>query len=851
MIESRITINIALGYILGIIMGLYCKISIVLFYLLFFSIFQVIKKLKKNNKEKKKLKVISLKRYSRYLKIIFTKKVVIVIIISSIIGNSVVLFQNFKFYNLYKDLDGNEVKCRCIIVSNAEEKEYKKIYKARVISVNDLKKNYENTYLYISVKNNLADKDDAKLKYGQELIIKGNFIEPEIRRNYKGFDYKDYLKTLKVYGTVELQNVEILNEKAINCVFMWMNNLEIKIKNNAKKYFKNEELSVFLGIILGDKSNISKDIIEDFSNSNISHILAVSGMHLAYVILAFRYVFSNLIGRKYGNMFTSFVILIYMFITGFSPSVVRAGITGIIVLLSEIFKMRSDTWENIATSILIMLLYNPFLISSTSLLLSYAGTLGIVSINKLLVEIINNYWQSKEKKAFKRKVEFTKFFIKMRKNMFFKKIEASILLTISVYLVIAPIMMLMFNKFALFSIFLAIVVGFVAVPTVILGIAIVVISFLKIYLFLDIFVTIENFLIDIIIFLSKLGSGLTLNNITVITPNFCEILIYYISLFFIIFILKIYSKRNLSQSEIRVKNLISYFKYRLNQSKRKIALFIFIIIFIFTTIQITPQSLKIHFIDVGQGDSTLIITPHNQKILIDGGGSSDESFDVGKNTLVPYLLDRRIKKIDFILISHFDSDHIGGIFTVMKELKVGKVIISKQGENSQNYQEFKRIIKEKKIDVIVVKKGDVLKIEDSIKFNILWPREEQITKNILNNNSMVVKFCYKDFMMLFTGDIEEIAEKEILQEYQEKENVLKADVLKVAHHGSKTSSTQEFIEKVSPKIALIGVGKNNKFDHPNVNVLNLLRSNGIKVYRTDENGEITIERSRLQFTKER
>ena len=154
----------------------------------------------------------------------------------------------------------------------------------------------------------------------------------------------------------------------------------------------------------------------------------------------------------------------------------------------------------------------------------------------------------------------------------------------------------------------------------------------------------------------------------------------------------------------------------------------------------------------------------------------------------------------------------------MQELKVKNVIISKQGEDSENYETFKRIVNEKKISVIVVKKGDNIALEKDINIQILWPTENLIKENILNNNSIVAKLSYKNFSMLFTGDIEELAEKQIFNEYKDL-NILNSTVLKVAHHGSKTSSTQDFIEKVNPKIVLIGVGKNNNFGHPSQGVI--------------------------------
>ena len=218
------------------------------------------------------------------------------------------------------------------------------------------------------------------------------------------------------------------------------------------------------------------------------------------------------------------------------------------------------------------------------------------------------------------------------------------------------------------------------------------------------------------------------------------------------------------------------------------------------------------------------------------------SFQIyGKQVLVPYLLDRGVKSLDYVIISHFDTDHIGGILTVMEELKVDTVVISKQGEISENYERFVQIVKEKQIKTLIVGQGDRLKIENEFYFDILWPSKTNlITENILNNNSIVCKLHYKNFSMLFTGDIEELAEREILKQYKNNEQVLNSCFLKVAHHGSKTSSIKEFVEAVRPNISLIGVGENNKFGHPNKDVMERLEKVGSKIYRTDTMGEITV-----------
>ena len=216
------------------------------------------------------------------------------------------------------------------------------------------------------------------------------------------------------------------------------------------------------------------------------------------------------------------------------------------------------------------------------------------------------------------------------------------------------------------------------------------------------------------------------------------------------------------------------------------------------------NGLNLHFIDVGQGDCTLIKLDTNKTILVDGGEGSSDKSDKGKNVLYPYLLDRKIDTIDYMIFSHFDSDHAGGLMYIL--------------ENNPK----------------------MLKIDD-IYLDFIWPiKNKLISENKLNNNSLVFRLIYNNTKIMFTGDIEIPAENVIVSEYKNNKNRLKSDILKVAHHGSDTSTTKEFLELVNPKIALIGVGKNNSFNHPSKDVISRLEDVQIKIYRTDLMGEITI-----------
>ncbi len=337
-----------------------------------------------------------------------------------------------------------------------------------------------------------------------------------------------------------------------------------------------------------------------------------------------------------------------------------------------------------------------------------------------------------------------------------------------------------------------------------------------------------NFGIDILKNISKL-SKLPLAKIYLPTPSFFMIILYFASLAVVYFLYPIYRLKKPTQSQKRVKNIIALFHYKFNQKRSKYIMCIIIIIAVCICVSIVPKDLKIYFVDVGQGDCTFIVTPTNKTIFVDGGGSLNKDFDVGKQTVLPYLLDKGYNSLDYIIISHFDQDHVQALLYVMQEINVRNVIIGKQFETCENYEEFKKIVREKNINVKVVEAGTRISIEKDLYFDVLWPCSNNIiSENNINNNSLVAKLMYKDFSVLFTGDIEEVAEKAILEKYEKHLEKLKSTVLKVPHHGSKTSSTQEFLNAVKPQVALIGVGKNNTFGHPNDLVLERLKRLGMQ-----------------------
>lgn len=699
--------------------------------------------------------------------LITKNKKIIVILICLIISIGYVSILE----NKYSKISDMPIKEMVTIISDIQEKEYKKVCTAKIVR--------NNKKILINIK---MSQDIPSIKYGDSLYIEGEFKQPEEARNYKGYNYKQYLKTKKIIGTVELEKVKIL--KSSNGSFI--HNIQKYIRDTINGTLTDEEGNLLLAILLGDKDKLSEDIQESFNTSNLSHMLAVSGAHVSYIILGLTYVLQNsIIGKKNGKIVCIIFLLAFMAITNFTPSVTRACIMAILTLFSSIIYRKSDVYTNISVAALITLIFNPYGLLDLGFQLSYGGTIGIIIFIKRI----------QEKKSNSKVINYI------------KQME---LVSIYANIIIIPIMMYHFNTVSLTFIISNIMASPILGIIVITGFLFIITSITVKPLTRLIAIFIKPIL-SILIKISQICSKLPFSNILVVTPYMFNVISYYA---IILYCIK--SKKN-------------------NKCKIIICLLIVLILINFI-IYIFPQKLRIFFIDVGQGDSTLIITPDKKTVLIDGGGS--DSFDVGEKVLLPYLLDRRILKIDYVLISHFDTDHCGGILTIMEKVKVKNIIISEQAEHSENYERFKKLMIHKKIRLIEVKKGDKIKIGRYSEFKILFPTSRLLSENPLNNNSIVAQFNYNNFKMLFTGDIEKLAEQQILK--TEKAEI-RADILKVAHHGSKTSSIPEFIKAVRPKIALIGVGKNNTFGHPNQQTIKNLENIKCRIYRTDLQGEIIIK----------
>lgn len=683
----------------------------------------------------------------------------------ALIGNTQVLYLKNKYLEIYKD-DKSIISATAVVIKGPSEGEYN--YKYTVKARTGKYKN-KKFIVYINKKNKKL------LEYGDLIEIKGEYSAPEVARNYKGFDYSQYLKTLNIYGTIKVEESEIINKNQLSPILISINNIKEKMIDNANRNMPKRTANLLLGILIGERDNIQEDIIESFRTANLSHILAVSGAHTSYIILGITYLISkSKTPKRIGYIITIINLLIFIIITGASYSVVRACIMAIVVIGAKICYRKENFFTSICISLIIILIQNPFAINDIGLKLSFMGTAGIVIFNKSI----------------------TNFFIKLKIK---QKIAEALSVTFSAQLMIMPITILNFNTISL-TFFIS---NILASP--LLGI-IIIFGFISIFIssilnpISKILFLILHIFLELLILVSKVTEKIPGSSILVKTPNILFAIVYYILILFFnyFFVIKQNPTRRFHKKIIKIitiKNIKNGFKV--------IAVVFLIMLLLTRIVRIINPTLKIYFIDVGQGDSTLIVTPKNKKILIDGGEGKT-------NVLFQYLLDRRINKIDYIIISHFDSDHCNGLIEIIEKMRVENIVMSKQSKESEEYKKILEIIKQKNIKVSSVKAEDKIIIEKNLYTKILNPAEKFEFQD-LNNNAIVAKLVYKNFSMLFTGDIEK-AEENLAKKYK---NELKSTILKVAHHGSKTSTSEEFLKYVEPQIALIGVGENNKFGHPN------------------------------------
>ena len=627
--------------------------------------------------------------------------------------------------------------------------EYKDSDKNLYGTVIDYKKSKDKTTIWVKEKEKVLVNyySDINVSYGDYIYVYGVFKKPKENGNFNLFNYKRYLLSNKINYVVTASKITIIKKN---------DNVFYKLKNNLLKRIEsaNRSKGYILAFLYADKSLIEKDIYTKYQKIGVSHLFAVSGMHVSLISIVLLKLLNKIKERK-RYIIVSIFLSIYLFLTNFTISMVRATFQFILFFINKSFKLNIDNSNLVILLFSILVIINPYNIYNIGFLFSFIISFTLIRCSKLIKG---------------------KFIIKSLK--------------ISLISFFSSMPVLINNFFEVN--FLGIILNIIYIPFV---------SYILFPLSLVtvLFPSLDNILYMFISYFEKIT--VFFSNIKFLSFSICKMNIFLIIIYYIIFIYILKRKKKLIY---------------------KIIIVIISLIFLINNGRIVNNEVSI--LDVGQGDSSLIRLK-NKNILIDTGGNIN--YDISKNILIPYFKSVGIKKIDYLVLTHGDYDHMGEAINLVENFKVEKVIFN-CGLYNDLENELIEVLDKKKIKYYsCIKELNI----DNNKLYFLQTKEYDNE----NDNSNVIYSELNVYKFMFMGDASVTTEKEIMNKY----NLPDIDVLKVGHHGSKTSSSKEFINVINPEYSIISVGKNNRYGHPNKEVLENLENS--KIYRTDLDGSIMFK----------
>lgn len=642
----------------------------------------------------------------------------------------------------------------------------------------------------------IRDTNNKKLRRVYENLLPGNYIsfngnysKGRERRNPGEFDYDKFLKSKGISGLItayqtsgmkKISDVNVLQQASLFSLRRFLD-------DTISRLHDDKTASLLKGLLLGDRSEISYETKIEFINSGVIHVLAVSGLHVGYILLIFIVLFGrfNLYTRSF-LMITG--LIIYMFITGLPPSVFRASVMAIILILAFLTNRSTNLFNSLFLAALIILLLDTRELFNPGFQLSFSAVFSIAAIYPFI----------------QRKIELMKI-----KRRWLKYILLFLAVSLSAQLGTLPFTLAYFGKLSM----VALAANLVVIPLIglIVGIGIITLLISFITPFAAVYASANELFTNFLFWIVSLTGNLDFSHIRIINFSLFDAIVYYI---FLIVFFYAFVKFESTAARIIVLFLISGNLMLFLSLDNKDLL--------------TKNELNVLVIDVGQGDAILVKFPNGKTALIDAG-DANPFFDNGERIIAPLLDYLGIDKINYGYISHLDADHYGGFHSLIQSGRIESIIKPLKDTSLTKDIKFENFLLKHSIPIYYYSRE--IKKEGNTNLYILNDDSDSVYQKLsTNDKSGVVKIVFGNTTFLFTGDIERKAEAYYSGRYKQ---MLKSDVLKVAHHGSKTSSTEKFIQYAEPEISLISVGIQNKFKHPSESVVERLKTSGSKVLRTD------------------
>ncbi len=675
---------------------------------------------------------------------------------------------------------------------------------AFTLSVDSIKNETGSSSIKFNLLCNLKDLSNRKqndflekLKVGNRIKISGNIFKPRNRRNPGEFDYEDYLNRIGTSATLSFgkkDSLTLLEDSPNFGNIIFNARLEI---DEIFKELNNADASAFLkGILLADRGEIDFETREKFVNAGVVHILAVSGLHVGFIVLIFIIITSrfNIYIR---SGITIIGLLMFLLITNSPASVFRATVMGITLIITFLANRKFNSYNALAIAALIILVIDPSEMFNPGFQLSFSAVLSIVAIYPILSRGI--------------------YRLKIKQN-WLNKLLLFCSVSLAAQIGTLPFTILYFNKLSIIALFANLIV--IPLVALIVSTGIVTLIFYPISVWVaDAYAAVNDYLISALHqFVDWTGSS-SFSHLSIYQFSVIDALIFYV---------------------IVIAGFVLYKK--LETVKSKIIFVILIILNFAVLIQIDNRDLlpegklSIVAIDIGQGDATLIKFPNNQTALIDAGNAT-QSFDNGEMIIYPLLSRFGIDSIDYAFITHVDADHYRGFLSLFKKGIIKKLYKPVLEPDLKKDFRLDSLIRAAEIPLSYYH-NNILEF-NNVKFYVLNDSVASKKLNLsTNDNSGIFKIVFGETSFLLTGDAGVKIEKHLVEKYK---TFLRSDLLKVGHHGSKHSTSVEFLETVNPEYGLISAGVINKFNHPTPEVLERLRSKNIKIQRTDLSGAVIYQ----------
>lgn len=577
-------------------------------------------------------------------------------------------------------------------------------------------------------------------------------------------------------------------------------------KSQMETVMPREDSAAIFAMLFGGYGGIKPELLEAFTTTGLIHILSVSGSHITLMAGT-----ANVIGKMLGlsggltSILATLIIVVYSLLAGFTTPVIRSAIMGILTVMALSLGREKDARHILSITALGILLIWPLSLFDISFQLSFGATAGLLYISPVI----------------------GKFFRKYLPHY----VADSLGVTMGAQLTVLPFMAWYFNVISISSLLanlvVAPVVELIIVISLLAGVLVGVIPVLGQFIFI-----VSSLLLGLSYEVTRLIARIPGSQVYL--PTFC---ITFWGIYYVLLLIFIMPKDKRGHFSNKICNL--WCRVKNGRKDRKIigggvALLLAAVVISYA---IHPNEMQVHFIDVGQGDAALVITPHGHAFMIDTGGSRQGTYDIGARVDVPYLLHYGVRRLDFIMLTHAHDDHAKGVSGILGKIPVGAVMIGHEGQGAylKTFGGLNPAVKTE--PMVILKEGTEMNL-DGVRIQVLYAPEENKTGGSTGNEfSNLIRVSYGKHSFLFTGDLSSEHEGILCS----RGTPLESTVLKVGHHGSNTSSSEEFLKAVKPNWSVISVGYGNSFGHPKKEILKRLGScTDSKVLRTDENGAVVF-----------